>query len=588
MKPVGSIFVFLLAVFLYACDRSNGDTSAKTSYQFQNARAAPGDDGANPKQLRLTWTIDAQPHHYRVELNPDGASGFAPLDTGEIAGDAASVELETALHLRYWEAARYQLVALDAQGEELARSAEIPVAQVPVEPMIGRLRATNSGPADSALNTGDLFGDSLAISGSGNILAVGKPGDASGSADPDDDSQPGAGAVFVYEDTGTGWKVTYLKGNSPIAGDAFGSTVAMSGDGNWLAVSAPGENYPGETFFGGALYLFERSGDRWLQRNRIALDPEIYPASRFPFNLALSQDGNVLAAGDIFEAVFVYSLESGRVMETQVVPRNAEDGNRAFAQSLALSASGDRLAVGAMTVAQASDPGAVYIYERAGGEWQQTSVIEGSAGPGFASALALSAQGDLLAVADINDHHIGSGVNPPRSVASFAVSGAVYLLRESAGQWQEEAFIKATNNPLGTNSSSVSFPFGASLALSADGNVLVVGAPKESSAATGVSAAPSWDDSMRNAGSAYLFLRENGTWREGNYIKPPETGCGKHFGSTAAISADGRSLALAAVPFQGAFAKPDYNPPTGAAFTMDACEGQAMEEYPLNGAVYLY
>lgn len=89
---------------------------------------------------------------------------------------------------------------------------------------------------------------------------------------------------------------------------------------------------------------------------------------------------------------------------------------------------------------------------------------------------------------------------------------------------------------------------------------------------------------MTNAGSAYIYLRENGVWREGNYIKSPETACGKRFGSGAAISADGRHLALAAVPFLGGI----VDPGTGAVFGADACEGQAAGEFPLNGAVYLY
>lgn len=353
-------------------------------------------------------------------------------------------------------------------------------------------------------------------------------------------------------------------------------------------MSAPGESYAGEDFFGGAVYLFARDGDDWQQRARLTLDPQQYPTSRFAYNLALSEDGSLLAAGDVFNAVFVYSLDGGQVLETQVLPRHPdEDAHRAFAQSLSLTADGDLLLVGAMEVAEFSDSpisvdfndgGAVYAYRRLGGQWQRSAVIEGQPGDGFGSALAVSAVGNRLAVAAVNDHSTGSGVEPPVTALSNVPSGAVYVYRNTGTGWQQEAFIKPTNNAGG-------FLFGQSLALSAAGSRLAVGAPREPAGATGVSAGPAFDEGSPDSGAGYMFLHENGAWRAGNYLKSPETACGANFGAAAAFAVAGQTLVMSAVP--GTPPQLAVDGTGEAAFGFDTCPGQVGEP-PLHGAVYLY
>ena len=94
----------------------------------------------------------------------------------------------------------------------------------------------------------------------------------------DDDSIPQAGAVYVFVRAGNTWsQQAYLKASNTgrkgagddIEGDQFGFSVALSGDGNTLAVGAISEDSASKGINGdqaddsavssGAVYVFTRS-----------------------------------------------------------------------------------------------------------------------------------------------------------------------------------------------------------------------------------------------------------------------------------------------------------------------------------------
>jgi len=98
----------------------------------------------------------------------------------------------------------------------------------------------------------DLFGTSVALSGDGNTLAVGAPGEDSAltgvragivSEATSGNGASNSGAVYVFARTGTTWlQQAYVKASNTGEGDNFGNSVALSGDGNMLAVGAPFED----------------------------------------------------------------------------------------------------------------------------------------------------------------------------------------------------------------------------------------------------------------------------------------------------------------------------------------------------------
>src|SRR5262245_24489491 len=100
------------------------------------------------------------------------------------------------------------------------------------------------------------------------------------------------------------------------------------------------------------------------------------------------------------------------------------------------------------------------------------------------------------------------------------------------------AYVKASNTGAGDQ-------FGSSVALSADGSTLAVGAWLEDSVAAGIGGNQA-DNSAPAAGAVYLFTRSGTTWSQQAYVKASNTGANDWFGSSVALSADGSTLAVGA------------------------------------------
>jgi len=98
--------------------------------------------------------------------------------------------------------------------------------------------------------------------------------------------------------------------------------------------------------------------------------------------------------------------------------------------------------------------------------------------------------------------------------------------------------VKASNTETGDN-------FGYALALVGDGNTLAVGAPYESSSATGIGGNEG-DSGAPGAGAVYVYTRSGTTWTQQAYVKAFATGVDDNFGSALGLSADGNTLAVGA------------------------------------------
>jgi hypothetical protein len=87
--------------------------------------------------------------------------------------------------------------------------------------------------------------------------------------------------------------------------------------------------------------------------------------------------------------------------------------------------------------------------------------------------------------------------------------------------------------------------FGGAVSLSADGNTLAVGAPREFGNATGIDGDQA-DNSLWEAGAVYVFTRSGSTWTQQAYVKASNTGVDDYFGGAVSLSADGNTLAVGA------------------------------------------
>ncbi len=169
-----------------------------------------------------------------------------------------------------------------------------------------------------ASNTGHLdeFGISIALSDSGSTLAVGgvvEDSDATGiNGDQFNERANASGAAYVFVRNGVTWsQQAYVKASNTGAADAFAWSVALSGDGSILAVSAQHEDSVATGINGdqasnsapdsGAVYAFTRSGTTWSQQAYVKAS-NTETGDLFGYSLALSGDGATLAVGAPLEA----------------------------------------------------------------------------------------------------------------------------------------------------------------------------------------------------------------------------------------------------------------------------------------------
>lgn len=432
----------------------------------------------------------------------------------------------------------------------------------------------------------DNFGVSVALSGDGMTLAVGGHLEDSAARGIDGMQGNGAidsGAVYLYERVGGVWQQqAYVKSANSDPDDQFGWAAALSDDGDTLAVSAfvedgasPGINGdPNSNALSGtgAVYVFVRSGVGWTQQAYIkASNPG--GQDQFGFALALSGDGTTLAVGAINEdsaaagiggnqadntvrdsgAVYVFHRNAAWAQQAYVKATNTTPDDQ-FGFSVALSGNGNTLAVGAPfedsglagidplpTDNTAVDAGAVYTYTRNGSVWSPQSYIKATnpdAGDGFGHAVALSADGQVLAVGAPYEDSRVTGIDGNQMDNSRSASGAVYVLGATPASWQHAAYVKAFDTAVQDN-------FGWRLALTESGDQLLVGAYSENSAGTGIGG-ESQGNVLDDSGAAYLLVRDANGWRHDTFMKASNTGAADYFGVRVAMSKNGAVCALGA------------------------------------------
>ena len=381
------------------------------------------------------------------------------------------------------------------------------------------IKASNS-------EAGDQFGWSVSLSDDGNTLAVGTFREDSSSVGvnglQNNNSAANSGAVYLFRFStfSNAWaQQAYIKPSNTGAGDFFGWSVSLSGDGNTLAMGAWNEDGSSTGVNGaqnnnsaansGAVYVFRFStfSSAWAQQAYIKAS-NTGAGDQFGFYVSLSADGNTLAVGANGEASSSTGINGVQ---------------------------GDNTAISS---------GAVYLFRfnTISSTWSQQAYIKASNTEGFdniGQSVSLSADGNTLAVVAINEDSSSTGVNGAQGDNTATNSGAVYLFRFSttSNTWSQQAYIKASNTGAGDQ-------FGRSVSLNADGNILAVGADAEDGSASGVGGV---DDNGRiSAGATYVFEFSNGAWAQQAYIKATDPSNSANYGFSVSLSRNGNSVAVGA------------------------------------------
>ena len=318
-----------------------------------------------------------------------------------------------------------------------------------------------------------LFGFSLALSSDGKVVAAGAPfGD-------DSELKENAGHVRVYEwnndDVFLPVSGNELGGESGV--DWFGSSVALSGDGLILAAGGDGSDANGE--ISGLIRVFRRDNLNmaWKQVGKDVIGNG--DGDAFGTAVALSEDGQILVVGASeayqedgrgYVRVFAYlhDLNQWIPMGPDLVGKSV---GCEFGSSVALSSAGRILAVAAPKHDNSTGKVQIYEYDEEN-EWKQqgqnlTGLSEGNV---FGQTFDMSADGKVVAVAE-------EGV----AEEGVAEEGVLNAEQGENGYGLVRVFAwNATTNlwdQLGQTlySEEVDEYFGSSVSLSADGQTLAVG-----------------------------------------------------------------------------------------------------------------
>lgn len=325
---------------------------------------------------------------------------------------------------------------------------------------------------------GDQYGYAVAIDG--DYAVVGAFSDDFGASE-------NRGSVYVYKQNGINdWDFHQkIIASDQQNYDRFGWSVAIDGD--YIVVGAYQEDHDatGSNVLSnaGSAYVFEKdiSGNFIQAEKLVASDRAI--DDEFGWSVAISGT-------------------------TVIVGARAEDHNVAGASYM-------------------YSAGSAYIFNRdISGNWIQSQKIcaadrstdmnypGGYSGEDLGDQFgwAVSISGDYLIVGAL--HHDYGPAGPP--TAAMWSSGAAYIFERNAGVWNQVQKIQNFDREAWDR-------FGC--AVDIDTNVLIVGAYSEDEVEDGVS------DELTNPGSAYLYERNgSGTWIFTQKIVPDDRNSGDHFG----------------------------------------------------------
>ena len=392
---------------------------------FTVFRDPAGAGGALVLTLRTTGTLSARRSGSQV-LFSSGA-GTTVLRYGELsAQDASGRSLPVSLRV----SGRTIQLRIDDRG------ARYPLR---IDPFIQQ----GAKLVDATMDNGASFGESVALSDDGNTALIG------GYADSGDN-----GAAWVFIRTGSTWsQQAELIDTGPDSGAYFGASVALSADGNTALIGGSEDSANV-----GAAWVFTRTGPNWAQQAKL-VDTGPDAGAEFGSSVALSGNGQVALIGGPIDssdkgAAWIFTVSGTTWTQQAKLVDTGADADAAFGDSVALSADGGTALIGGPL--DASDNGAAWIFTGSGSSWtQQAKIASPDALAEFGEAVALSATGGTALIGAFDD---------------ATDVGAAFVFAGSGSSWSQQAkLVDSQHVTLGE--------YGYTVALSADGKTALVGGP---------------------------------------------------------------------------------------------------------------
>ncbi len=342
---------------------------------------------------------------------------------------------------------------------------------------------------------GDRMGNHIAIDGNRMVIGAHSE-DHSGFTD--------CGAAYVYVRNGNAWDFeAKLVAAVPKDEAHFGWSVSIDGD--YIAVGARTEDEFGSQ--SGAAYIFRRVGSVWSQQARlIAGDPEEF--ARFGQAVSIDGDGVLVSAyRENFQRGYGYVFRREGTAWSQEAKLGAAFGG-AGGDELGYSVclDGDVAMLGAWQVEDPNLPanhGVVFVHKKINGVWTYQQKLRPADVSEFENfGISVDVQGNTAVIGKWHDIERGSN------------AGAAYIFQYIDNEWVQTQKLTAFDG-------APNEEFGIDVGL--DGDFIVIGARG--------------DDSFGvQAGSAYVFVNNDGIWTLYSKIHASDAAPGDLFGNTADIS----------------------------------------------------
>jgi phage gpG-like protein len=304
----------------------------------------------------------------------------------------------------------------------------------------------------------------------------------------------------------------------------YGIAVAMSTDGSTAVVGQLGDST--FTDVPGVVHVYTSDSVNWAQQAELTASDPSYD-TLFGNAVAVSADGNTVIVGDPGECGYgLNNCEHGAAYiftrDGSTWTQQAElHGGPGFGGAVALSGDGNTALVGAGLSGYYGHfhaPGGnapPTLFSRSGMTWTQEATLSAhdASGPfeDFGYAVALSSDGHTALIGDPTQNE---------------EAGAAYVFTGSGSTWTQQEELTGSDEMQGWN-------LGASVALSANGQTAIVGAP-----------AP-------GAGSAYVFADSGSTWTQQSELTPDDGEVKSFdgwFGDAVALDSEG-NVALVGAPW---------------------------------------
>lgn len=414
-------------------------------------------------------------------------------------------------------------------------------------------------------STGDAFGSALAASGDTVLIGA-----------PLDDTMAGndAGSGYFFTRSGTVWSQQGVVNPLDAAAyDSFGAAVALAAD--RAVLGSPNRN---------SAYVFDLMGTGWTQQARLkvgdATCSDTLGASVAVLldTVLLGAPGDDTRAGANAGTAFVFVLSDSDCCEpgdannpaswcqqARLSPGDAAV-NDFFGRPVAIQ--GNTAAIGAQgdDSPAGTNTGAVYIFERKGTVWSMDARLTARDGAAFDTmgwSVALHGSGDRVAAGAIGD-----------DTAAGEDAGSVCIFGRMNGHWSQLARVTAPDGaPFDAFGRSVAYE-DTTLLVGASGDDTAAGESAGSAyvfggwdginwyagpklEAFGASAFDNFGQSVAlsgdtaligamgfdvgltvNAGSAFVFVRNNGVWSQQAQVNATQFSPDDFFGHSVALSGD--------------------------------------------------